>query len=57
MNISHKTVFFKDSRKLMPCSGILNAVVASLVLMIGIPIKFSEPSDSTTFCCEIQPAW
>ena len=24
--------------------------------MIGIPIKFSEPADSTTFCCEIQLA-
>ena len=25
--------------------------------MIGNPLKFSEHADSTTFCCEIQPAW
>ena len=45
-----------DSEKLMPRNGILNAVVAVIILMIGIPIKFSEPADSTILCCEIQPA-
>ncbi|MBR2440807.1 MAG: hypothetical protein IKB25_11465, partial [Lentisphaeria bacterium] len=46
-----------DSVKLMPSSGILNAVVAVIVLMIGNPLNFSKLADSTTFCCEIQLAW